>query len=180
MHCERPCGCLKKIVEVAQLCHMHGSHACRPINAFSPVCCWRNLVQACTVSRFVETLQERGTDKVVSYSLTLILQVAEAKRELQASQAKVEQQERELGGAQQRLQMLEEEVSRLQQESAALSQQKAEVDHLQGIHAEHAHIFRWASLTDLSHTQQVFTGFRDTPSTSYLHVEQFQEPAVPS
>ncbi len=76
-----------------------------------------------------------------------ILQVAESKRELQASQAKVEQQERELGGSQQKVQMLEEEVSRLQQESAALSQQKAEVDHLQGIHAEHAHIFRLANIT---------------------------------
>ena len=78
--------------------------------------------------------------------LVWILQVAEAKRELQASQAKVEQQERELGGAHQRLQILEEEVARLQQQSAALSQQKAEVDHLQGIHAEHAHIFRCDSL----------------------------------
>ncbi len=78
--------------------------------------------------------------------LALILQVAEVKRELQGSQAKVEQQERELGGAHQKLRGLEEEFSRLQQESAALSQQKAEVDRLQGRHAEHAHIYRQDSL----------------------------------
>ena len=89
----------------------------------------------------------------MSCILALLLQVAELKRELQGSQAKVEQQERELGAAHQKLQTLEEASSRLQQESAALSQQKAEVDRLQGLHAEHAHIFRQDSLATLCLTK---------------------------
>ena len=64
---------------------------------------------------------------------------------MQGAHAKAEQQERELGGAHQKLQMLEEQLAQLQQESATLSLQKAELDHLQGMHAEHAHIYRQAA-----------------------------------
>ena len=97
-----------------------------------------------------------------------MLQVVGLKQDLQASHTKVEQQERELGGAHQKVQMLEEELARLQQEHAALSLQKAEVDRLQGMHSEHAHIFRQASLTAYNSQRvpcSVHTGSPDTPSS---------------
>lgn len=61
-------------------------------------------------------------------------------------QAKLEQQERELGGALQRAQASEEDTAQVREEAALLGLQKAEADRLQGMHADHAHIFRHVSI----------------------------------
>lgn len=65
---------------------------------------------------------------------------------MQALHAKLERQERALGGAQQSARTAQEQLSELREENAALSLRKAEVDHLQNLHAEHAHIFRQGTL----------------------------------
>ena len=71
-----------------------------------------------------------------------MLQTAGLRHEVQELHVRVEQQERALGGAQQSARTAQEQLSALREENIALSLQKAEVDQLQNLHAEHAHIFR--------------------------------------
>ena len=73
-----------------------------------------------------------------------MLQTAGLRHEVQELHGKLEQQERALGGAQQSARTAQEQLSTLREENAALSLRKAEVDQLQNLHAEHAHIFRHA------------------------------------
>ena len=71
-----------------------------------------------------------------------MLQTAGLRHEVQELHARLEQQKRALGGAQQSARTAQEQLSALREDNAALSLRKAEVDQLQNLHAEHAHIFR--------------------------------------
>ena len=76
-----------------------------------------------------------------------VLQTEGLRHEVQELHAKLEQQERALGGAQQSARTAQEQLSELREENAALSLRKAEVEQLQNLHAEHAHIFRQGTLS---------------------------------
>ena len=77
-------------------------------------------------------------------ALVCMSQTAGLRQEVQELHAKLEQQERALGGAEQSARTAQEQLSALREDNAVLSLRKAEVDQLQNLHAEHAHIFRQA------------------------------------
>ena len=102
----------------------------------------RDGLLSCYRSNILTTVLGSSVSNIPRNASICMSQTMELRHEVHELHAKLEQQERALGGAQQSARTAQEQLSTLREDNAALRLRKAEVDQLQNLHAEHAHIYR--------------------------------------